>query len=63
MPAAGFSDTKGAPKQYFGAGLERRVTREFCAECGAQIATRAPGFLGAILKVETLDDPSVLEGP
>ncbi len=63
MPAAGFAYAKGAPKTYTRPDLERPVTREFCADCGTHIATRLPGFPFVILKVGTLDDPSVFEGP
>jgi hypothetical protein len=63
MPAAGFSYTQGAPKTYTRPDLERPVTREFCAECGTHIATRAPGFPGVIVKVGALDDPGAFEGP
>ncbi len=63
MPVAGFSYTQGTPRTYTRPDLERPVTREFCAECGAHIATRAPGFPGVIIKVGTLDDPSLFEGP
>ena len=34
--------------------------REFCADCGTHLATRAPGFeVAVIVKVGTLDDPGV----
>jgi len=63
MPIAGFTYTKGAPKQFKRADLERPVTREFCAECGTHLATRPPGFPAVIVKVGTLDDPGQFEGP
>jgi hypothetical protein len=60
MPTAGFAITKGAVKGYKRADLERGVTREFCENCGTHLITRAPGFEQAIiLKVGSLDDPSV----
>ena len=43
--------------------LEHPVTREFCAECGTHLTTRRPGLKAIILKVGTLDDPSVFGGP
>ena len=63
VPAAGFRYVDGAPKQFSRSDLESPVTREFCAECGTHIITRVadPGIV--ILKVGTLDDPSVYGGP
>ena len=64
MPVAGFSYTKGAPKQFTRSDIQRPVTREFCPECGTHLLTRSPGLPGAVLlKVGTLDDPSVFGGP
>jgi len=63
MPAAGFSYTKGTPKKFSRPDLERPVTREFCAECGTHVATRAPGFPAVIVKVGTLDDPKQFGNP
>ena len=39
------------------------MTREFCENCGTHIATRRPGLPFVILKVGTLDDPSLYGGP
>jgi hypothetical protein len=64
MPDAGFSYAKGTPKQFMRSDLENPVTREFCAECGTHLLTRAAGLPGAVLlKVGTLDDPSVFDAP
>ncbi len=64
VPDAGFSYTKGAPKGFTRSDLESPVTREFCAECGTHILARAPGLPGAVVvKVGTLDDPSVFDVP
>ena len=64
MPEAGFSWTSGSPKGFSRSDLEKPVTREFCPECGTHLTTRAPGMPGAVmLKVGTLDDPSVFGGP
>lgn len=63
MPIAGFSYTKGAPKQFKRSDLERPVTREFCPECGTHVVTRPQGFPAVVLKVGTLDDPSLFGGP
>jgi len=64
VPATGFTWTKGTPKGFRRSDLEGAVTREFCAECGTHIATRAPGMPDAvILKVGSLDDPAIYGGP
>ena len=63
MPPDGFRYTAGAPKQFARSDLERAVTREFCAECGTHLITRRPGLAAIILKVGTLDDPSLFGGP
>jgi hypothetical protein len=63
MPSSGFRYVEGGPKQFSRSDLESPVTREFCAECGTHIITRVadPGIV--VLKVGTLDDPSVYGGP
>lgn len=64
MPAAGFSYTKGAPKEFRRSDLGDPVTREFCGECGTHILSRSPKLAGAVLlKVGTFDDPSVFGTP
>jgi hypothetical protein len=58
----GFQLTKGALKQFSRSDLESPVTREFCENCGTHVTTRpAPGML--MLKVGSLDDLSVFDGP
>jgi hypothetical protein len=64
MPEARFAWTQGAPKLFRRSDLDKPVTREFCARCGTHILTRTPALPGAVLlKVGTLDDPSVFGGP
>ena len=64
MPEASFAYTKGSPKPFRRGDLESPVTREFCAECGTHLLSRAPGVPGAvILKVGTFDDPSLCGMP
>ena len=64
MPEAGFTYTKGAAKPFRRADLATPVTREFCAECGTHILSRAPGLPGTVLiKVGTFDDPTLFTGP
>lgn len=56
----GFSFTKGEAKTYSRSDLDNPVTRHFCGTCGTAIGSEAPGMPGAIiLKVGTMDDPSV----
>src|SRR4029077_373150 len=63
MPPDGFEYTKGAPKQFSRSDLEKPVTREFCAECGTHMVTRPSVTPAIVLKVGTLDDPSLYGGP
>jgi hypothetical protein len=63
MPVNGFSYTKGQPKLFTRTDLERPVTREFCPDCGTHMATRVPGLPAVVLKVGTLDDPALFDGP
>jgi hypothetical protein len=59
MPVAGFAYTKGEPRAFTRTDIERPVTREFCGNCGTHIVTRPQGFPAVIVKVGSLDDPSV----
>ena len=64
MPEPGFAYTKGSPKPFRRKDLENPVTREFCPECGTHLLTRTSNLPGAVLlKIGTLDDPSVFGGP
>ena len=64
MPSDGFAYVKGKPARFSRSDLEGPATREFCAVCGTHIVTRTPRDTSVvILKVGTLDDPSVYEGP
>jgi hypothetical protein len=63
MPVGGFSYTEGTPKKYTRSDLENAVTREFCAECGTHLVTTRPGLKAVILKVGTLDDPTLFGSP
>jgi hypothetical protein len=57
-----FRLTEGQLKPFRRNDLDAPVTREFCANCGTHVTTRpAPGML--LLKVGSLDDPSLFEGP
>ncbi len=62
VPEAGFRLTRGALKPFRRSDLAKPVTREFCANCGTHVTTRAmPGVV--MVKVGTLDDRSVFGGP
>ena len=64
VPEDGFKVTSGELKEFRRDDLDSPVTREFCPNCGTQIASLSPTLAGAVLlKVGTLDDPSVFEGP
>ena len=63
MPKQGFRYVRGSPAQFTRSDIENAVTREFCAECGTHLATRRPGMDAAIIKVGTLDDPSLFGTP
>jgi hypothetical protein len=63
MPAAGFQYSKGTPKTFARTDLEKPVTREFCPECGTHMITRPQGLRAVVVKVGTLDDPSLYGAP
>lgn len=64
MPSEGFKYTKGTPKGFTRSDLEAPVTREFCENCGTAILSKVPSRPDmVILKVGTLDDPSVFGQP
>ena len=62
MPEAGFRFTKGAAKAFRRSDIPKPVTREFCANCGTHLTTRAmPGIV--MIKIGTLDDPALFGAP
>ncbi len=63
MPETGFAYTKGTAKQFRRSDLDTPVTSEFCSECGTHLVSKAPGLPLALIKVGTLDDPAVFNGP
>src|SRR6516165_9247161 len=58
-----FRYTSGEPRKFSRSDLESPVTREFCGECGTHLTTRRPGLPLVVLKVGTLDDPSLFGTP
>jgi len=63
MPPKGFRYVKGAPKTFARSDLKAPVTREFCANCGTHLTTRRTDMPFVILKIGTLDDPSLFGAP
>ncbi|MFT5443666.1 MAG: hypothetical protein ACI8W3_002717 [Myxococcota bacterium] len=64
MPEASFEYTKGTAKAFSRSDLDTPVTREFCADCGTQIISKAPSLPGALMiKVGTLDNVADYGGP
>ena len=55
--------TSGTPKQFTRDDIENPRTRDFCGTCGTHMTTRLPDGKRIVVKVGTLDDPSVYEGP
>lgn len=63
MPADGFRYTKGEGKKFSRTDIPNPVTREFCANCGTHMITRVPNMPAIVLKVGSLDNPALFEGP
>lgn len=64
LEADAFRFTRGEPRTLTRPGPAEAPTRLFCGECGVHIAARSPKAPGGIIvKVGTLDDPAVFEGP
>jgi hypothetical protein len=64
IEAKTFTYTQGEPRRFAQAGADRPPVREFCGECGVHIAARSPRLPdGLVVKVGTLDDPAIFEGP
>ncbi len=63
IPPEGFAYTQGTPASFRRPDKPDAVKREFCATCGTHLVSHRPGLPHVVLKVGTLDDPSVYEGP
>jgi hypothetical protein len=63
MPPDGFRYVSAEPKRFTRDDLAEPVTREFCENCGAHLTTRRTDMPFVILKVGTLDDPSLFGAP
>ena len=62
LPQDGFRFTQGEPNSFARTDIADPVTRFFCPRCGTAIGTRSPKRPNSfIVKVGTLDDPSVFK--
>ena len=55
--------TAGQPATYTRPDLDSPRTRDFCAACGTHLTTRQPGGRTLVIKVGTMDDPTLYGGP
>ena len=64
VDAQGFQFTKGTPRAFNKQDRLGSPTRHFCQFCGVHLTARSELAPGAVLiKIGTLDDPSVFQGP
>ena len=63
MPTDQFTYTTGKPRQFKCSDIENAVTRKFCPNCGMHLAARPQSFNAVIVKVGTLDDPTLYGMP
>lgn len=64
VEAQSFRFTKGDPRSFNKKDRQGAPTRHFCGNCGVHLTARSDLAPTAILiKVGSLDDPSVFEGP
>jgi hypothetical protein len=64
VDAATFQFTSGNPRSFTNNEHPWRPTRHFCENCGVHLTARSERAPSAVLiKVGTLDDPSIFEGP
>lgn len=63
LPEKSFEWRTGTPAQFTHPAPDNPVTRSFCGTCGTHICTHLPYGENLVLKVGTLDDPSLYGGP
>jgi hypothetical protein len=63
MPSDGFRYVRGTARQFSHPDIENARTRDFCETCGTHILTRRPGKDDVVIKVGTLDDPTLFGTP
>ncbi len=59
VPPDGLEFTDGSLATYKNPDRKDAVTRQFCGTCGTHITTLRHGLNETVLKVGTLDDPSI----
>jgi hypothetical protein len=63
LSARGLRYTQGQPTQFERPGKNLPAVREFCKRCGTHTLSRVPSFPDFVMvKVGTLDDPSIYQG-
>lgn len=63
LPIAGLVWTKTTPQSFARSDLETPRVRRFCGNCGTHMTTELPDGERVVLKIGTLDDPSLYGGP
>jgi hypothetical protein len=63
LPPEEFRYLSGTPKSFARDDLDRPVTREFCENCGTHLTTRRTDLPFVIVKIGTLDDPTLYGAP
>ena len=64
VDATSFEFTRGSPRSFNKNDRPGSPTRHFCEACGVHLTARSDRAPGVVLiKVATLDDPGVIEGP
>ncbi|UWR22798.1 GFA family protein [Sulfitobacter sp. S190] len=63
VAADDYRTTQGTVTQFARSDLPAPRTRDFCPTCGTHLVTRLPDRPVVVVKVGTLDDPSVYSGP
>ena len=62
VPENGFKVTQGKLEQFKRPDIENAITRGFCPNCGTHVTVHSvPGVV--VIRVGTLDDPSIFGGP
>ncbi|MEM9569902.1 MAG: GFA family protein [Pseudomonadota bacterium] len=64
MPRQGFVYTKGSPATFQRTDIDNATVREFCPHCGTHLVSKPANMpTGVLIRVGTLDDPTVFGKP